>query len=91
MTTIVIGTTPTIIYSITLNEPFTPSTHLEYSITNVVADHTIVVSIADNNALYVKLNGAWKAVEKAYKKVNGSWVEQDIKTIFSSSGKYVRG
>lgn len=61
-----------------------------YTLTNVVADHTIVVtgSVA-TNVLYWKVNGAWVEVDKVYKKINGVWVEQDISSAFNVNDNYV--
>lgn len=44
-----------------------------YRLTNVVADHVILVK--PSSQLYVKVNGTWVAVRKAYEKQNGVWVE----------------
>ena len=63
-----------------------------YTITNVRADHTIIVSAAVTNKLFVKQSGSWVQITKAYKKVNGSWVQQsDLTTVFNSSTNYVNG
>lgn len=44
------------------------------------------------DALYTKDNGSWVMVAKAYKKVNGTWVEQsDLTTVFQSGTNYVKG
>lgn len=79
--------------AITLNEPFTPSTYYGYDITNVQADHAIVVSSGGiTQMLYFKANGSWVGATKAYKKVNGSWVQQsDVTTVFNAQTKYVKG
>ena len=80
--------------SITLNESFTPGQYYEYNITNIVADHVIVVTASGGNTpkLYVKINGAWKEVTAAYKKTNGSWVLQsDVTTVFDTDTNYVKG
>lgn len=56
-----------------------------YTLTNVSADHTIVVaaSAAAQDTLYIKINGTWTAASAVYKKVNGSWVEQtNLSNIF---------
>ena len=76
--------------SITLDEPFTPSSHYEYTITNVAVDHTIVVTVAGPK-MYVKQGGTWVTVTKAYRKVSGTWQEVALTDAFSSSGKYVVG
>ena len=64
--------------------------HYTYTYTTD-GDATIVVVIGgqgEEPKLYVKQGGSWKEVEKAYKKVNGVWVEQDITTLFNSSENY---
>ena len=64
--------------SISLNEPFTPSTYYEYSISNVQTNHTIVVTSSgggSNYTMYVKSGGTWHLVSKVYVKQNGSWSE----------------
>lgn len=76
--------------AITLDEPFTPGSHYEYTITNVAADHAIVVT-AGGPKMYVKQGGAWVAVTKAYRKVSGSWQEVALDAAFTAGGKYVRG
>ena len=64
-----------------------------YTITNISADHVLVVNPASApsdkifrkvngtwvqaSKEYVKVSGTWREVSKVYKKVNGSWVEQD--------------
>ena len=79
--------------AITLNEPFTPGVYYGYDITNISADHVIVVteSGGEVSTIFIKLNGVWvKTVP--YKKVNGSWVQQtDVTTVFDSSTHYVKG
>ena len=64
-----------------------------YTITNIAADHTIVVSSGGvTQLIYFKNNGSWTAATAVYKKVNGSWVQQsDLTNVFSSSTNYVRG
>ena len=42
--------------------------------------------------LMLKQNGAWGAVSKVYKKVNGLWVEQsDLAGLFDTQTNYVKG
>lgn len=78
--------------AITLNEPFTPGSHLEYQLTNVTAAHTIVISTGgDTSKLYLKINGAWTECQ-LYKKVNGSWsLVSDPSTELSTTANYVKG
>lgn len=63
--------------AITLDEPFTPGTYYEYTISNITADHTILVVSSGglSYTLYAKVNGAWKKATAVYVKQNGSWVE----------------
>ena len=79
--------------AITLDETPTYDTYWYYDLSNIVADHTIVVTTGgETSKLYAKINGSWVEVTKAYKKVNGSWVEQsDITTLFDSQTNYVKG
>jgi hypothetical protein len=78
--------------SITLDEPYTPSTYYEYEIANIQTNHTIVVSgSGETNKLYIKVNTNFVQVAKGYKKVNGVWAEQDIATLFDSSLNYKKG
>lgn len=79
--------------TITLNEQFTPGTHLEYRLTNITADHVINVTTSGPTAtLYLKVNGVWTAVSKCWKKVNGTWVEQtDLTNVFDPDVNYVKG
>lgn len=79
--------------AITLNEPFTPSTYYGYDITNITADHTIVVTAGGSTqTIYYKANGSWVAATAVYKKVSGSWVLQnDLSTVFDSQTNYVKG
>lgn len=78
--------------SITLDEPFTPSTYYGYDINNISADHVIVVTASgETSKLYAKINGTWVEATP-YKKINGSWVLQsDLSTVFSSGTNYKRG
>ena len=64
-----------------------------YTISNVVADHTIVVSSGSSQAtIYYKDNGAWVSASAVYKKVNGSWVQQtNLSTVFDNNTNYVKG
>lgn len=75
--------------SITLDEPFTPGVYYGYDITNITADHVIVVtSSASGPEMYVKLNGSWVQVSKAYRKVSGGWQEVALDQAFQSGVNY---
>jgi len=79
--------------AITLDEPYTPTTYYGYDLTNVSADHTILVTGGSNpDKIYFKSNGSWVAATKVYKKISGSWVEQsDLTNVFNPSTNYVKG
>lgn len=48
-------------------------------------------TVGGTDVLYLKNNGSWISCSKAYLKVNDSWVEQDIATIFDTTKNYVKG
>lgn len=57
---------------------------------NLIVTYTYEVPSSDT--LLYKSNGAWVVASKAYKKVNGVWVEQsDLTAVFDSSKNYVKG
>ena len=68
--------------------------HYTYTYT-VSGDSVIAVVIggtAPTNVLYFKESGSWVSAIKAYKKVNGSWVQQsDLTTVFNANINYVKG
>ena len=75
--------------AITLDEPFTPGVYYVYEITNISADHSIVVAYVQTGPdMYVKLNGTWVQVSKAYRKVSGSWQEVALDQAFQSGVNY---
>lgn len=62
-----------------------------YTISNVTADHAIVVSASGSGpVLYVKTGNAWTQVSRAYKKVGGSWQQVALDAAFTSGVNYVR-
>lgn len=66
-------------------------TYYSYTISNISADHTIVVSQAAQKKMYVKVNGSWVEATAVYKKVNGSWVQQtDLSNVFESGVNYLK-
>ena len=77
--------------AITLNG--TAPTYYGYTITNIVADHTIVVTASGGevNTAYLKVNGVWKELT-VWKKINGSWqAVTDPATVISIANKYRMG
>lgn len=78
--------------AITLDEPFTPSTYWGYDIENIAADHAIVVTASSTGpTMYVKLNGSWVNVARAYRKVNGSWTQTALNEVFQAGVNYKQG
>ena len=73
-------------------------------LTNIQADHTIIISLAGNKVfikvggqwkeaqhIYVKNNNTWKDISTVYKKVNGSWQSQsDKSTMFDQNALYLK-
>lgn len=60
----------------------------------VSGNSTIAVVIGEPppQTLYYKSGGTWITAQSAYKKVNGSWVEQtNLATVFQSGVNYVKG
>lgn len=61
-----------------------PVVSYSYSLTNIQATHTLVITCTSSNKLYIKQNNAWTEVLHIYLKVDGRWVEQDM-TYFSDN------
>lgn len=65
-----------------------------YTITNITADHAIIISNAGGSqpTIYYKVNGSWVAAVAVYKKINGSWVLQsNLANVFDANTNYVKG
>ncbi len=79
--------------AITLNSQFTPSTYYGYDITNITANHTIVVTAAASDAFWFKdSNGTWKVSTVVWKKINNTWtVQSDLSTVYDNTKSYVKG
>lgn len=64
--------------------------HYTYTFT-VDSDETIAVAIGSAGpTMYVKSNGAWVAVSKAYRKVSGTWQEIALDQAFTQGVNYRR-
>lgn len=49
------------------------------------------VEIDDNSLLYIKSNGIWQPYAKVYKKIDGTWIEQELtSSLFNTSQKYIK-
>lgn len=79
--------------TITPNEDVPSDIFYEYTISNVISNHTIVVTVpTPTEALYIKENNSWNAYRYAYKKINGVWVKQNnLSNLFDTSTNYVKG
>jgi len=78
--------------AITLNAPFTPGSHLEYSLSNITANHTIVVTLGeDSKKFYIKIGTSWNVYETRWKKTNGTWSVVSPETGLDPNVKYVKG
>lgn len=76
-----------------------------YEITNINADHTVVVAPASTgdkiflkvngvwaeaDNLYVKSSGSWVNLRSVFKKENGSWVEKDKSAVFDENAILIK-
>lgn len=60
-----------------------------YTITNVTADHAIVVSYTGSGPdMYIKLNGTWTKATRAYRKVSGTWTQVALDQAFQDGVNY---
>lgn len=66
--------------------------YYSYTVSNISADHTIVISDVSSDKMYIKTNTGWTELQKVYKKVSNSWVEQtDLTNVFTDGTIYVKG
>ena len=63
--------------SITPLEEIVGGSYWEYVVSNIAEDHTVILSLIESKGVWIKINGLWKKVDKIYKLINGSWIEQD--------------
>ncbi len=62
-----------------------------YTITNVAANHSIVVTASGGGPkLYVKSGSSWVQVTRAYHKVSGAWQQVAVDQAFTSGTRYRR-
>lgn len=67
---------------VTNDNPYTFSLH---------NDTVLYAKTKINQIMYVKINGTWVACTKAYKKVDGAWVEQtDLSGLFDTNKNYIK-
>lgn len=78
---------------------------VEYDVPGATADHytytytvdgdatiAVTIGVVEQNAIFIKVNGAWVEAAAVYKKVNGAWVEQtDLTAVFDSETNYRSG
>lgn len=67
-----------------------------YTYTYTVSGNSVIAVVIGGSAptqtLFYKDGSTWRSATKAYKKVNGSWVQQsDLSTVFDASTNYVKG
>ena len=80
------------VYGATLSVTYEASGY-SYTITDIQADHAIVVSPSGGQVseLYVKSGSSWVKVSAAYVKSNGSWSQVSVDSAFQSGVNYIRG
>lgn len=84
---LVLGITLTVVYS-------TGSGLDHYTYTFTVSGNStiaVVIGSASGPELWFKPSGTWTKATKAWKKVGGSWVQQDLDAAFDASKKYRYG
>ena len=77
--------------SISLSETPTYSTYWAYTLTNITADHTIVVTapVVATDKMYVKVNGTYVEGKTIYKKISGTWtVQTNLTNVYDSNTNY---
>lgn len=56
------------------------------------AELTVTYDVAPQYILYTKNGNNWTPVTKAYKKINGAWVEEtDLTQVFDNNNQYIQG
>lgn len=63
--------------------------YYSYTISAVDSDKTVVIIFNESDAHYVKVDGRWRKVLTAYRKVNGAWEEFDYTYDDSLQLKYL--
>jgi hypothetical protein len=66
-----------------------PVTTYKYELYNIQATHELIIQVGEViTTLFFKENNIWKQVTKAYRKINGNWVEQSITSVFDTNEQY---
>ena len=66
---------------------YTYPAYYTYTVTNVQANHTLVVSL---QKIYLKINGSYVQMGNVYKKISNEWVRQtDYTTLFDNNHIYI--
>lgn len=66
---------------------YTQPAYYTYAVTDVQANHTIVVSL---QKIYLKINGSYVQMANVYKKISNEWVKQtDYTTLFDNNHIYI--
>lgn len=56
--------------------------------TNYYLPNDVSITLTILAGMFVKISGVWTPVKKVYKKVSGSWVQQELDKVFSTSEVY---
>lgn len=67
-----------------------PAVSYNYTITNIQAAHTLVVSSTPSTQLFIKSQNSWVPVIKLYLKQDNRWIEQDITYLSDNNLKYLK-
>lgn len=63
--------------------------HYTYTISNINADHTIIIAEIPTEKFYLKSNGAWVNVNKIYLKSNGTWTQVALSYLSDNNIQYL--
>lgn len=72
-------------------DPLAPLGSFKYY--DVEPDSDVQIIVKNGGGLSLKQNGSWIEVNKVYKKISGSWVEQaedTLSTLFNTNTKYIK-
>ena len=77
-------------YGATLTASYTIAEDVyTYTISNISADHSIVIADKSSESLYLKVNGQFVKCNKIYKKINNVWTEVTLDSL-TTPGIYIK-
>lgn len=75
--------------AITLSEIPTYTTYWAYVLTNIITNHTIIVTEPSTDKIYARINGSYIEGKTVYKNISGVWTLQtDLTDVFENGVNY---